>query len=145
MILCSFHRVLVRQSTWPEKSLSTFFYAKQFSAQQLWYEKFRMNKLPCKDLGRSLFFLLSLPLSLTFSLFLILKTKITSRFWSFWAINFSHFSDFGKVQVGHFTTFIDLGQIIIFNFNTLGKSLRLFTIEFNNKKYVKVASWKTYF
>ena len=68
------HKVLVRQSAWPEKSLSIFFYAKQFRVQQLGYEKFRMNKLPCKDLTLSLFFFF-LCLCLSFSLFLFLKRR----------------------------------------------------------------------
>ena len=71
------HKVLVRQSSWPEKSLSIFFYAKQFRVQQLGYEKFRMNKLPYKDLTLSFFFFLPLSLSqsLPFALFLFLKLR----------------------------------------------------------------------
>ena len=65
------YKVLVRQSACPRKSLSRFFYAKQFKVQELGYEKIGMNKLPCKELTLSF----SLCLSET-----VKVKKITSLF-----------------------------------------------------------------
>ena len=63
------YKVLVRQSACPRKSLSRFFYAKQFKVQELGYEKIGMNKLPSKEL------------TLSFSLSETVKVKkITSLF-----------------------------------------------------------------
>ena len=47
------YKVLVRQSACPKKSLSIFFYAKQFTMQRLGDEKLGMNKL--KELTLSTF------------------------------------------------------------------------------------------
>ena len=47
-------KVLVRQSACPKKSLSIFFYAREFRVQQLEYEKLGMDKLSCNELTLSL-------------------------------------------------------------------------------------------
>ena len=92
------HKVLVRQSAWPERSLSVFFCAKQFRVQKLGYEKLGIIKLPCKDLTLPFFlsFLFSLSLSPSLSFSLSETVKIS-------------------------TAFDSSGQMILVNFLTLGK------------------------
>ena len=51
-----------------QRNFFLFVYVEQFRVQQLAYDKFGMNKLPCKELNLSLSLSLSLSLFLTFSI-----------------------------------------------------------------------------
>ena len=133
-------KVLVRQSACPKKSLSKFFYAREFRVQQLEYEKLGMDKLPWNELTLSLS--LSLSLSLPLSLFLK-QWKLLVTVDNSWQFILVILLTLGMLMLTVLPCITHLRKVIIFTSNFYFIILyfwqvrRPFTPEFNNKKYTK--------
>ena len=114
----------MRQPACPKKSLSIFFYSKQFRVQQLGYEMNDRTSLQGIN-------------SLSLSLSLFLKPWKSRKLLVI--------IDFGKVKVDRLVTYPSFGQVMIFNYSFYVIILYfwqvryLITPEFHNKKYTKEA------